>query len=131
MDRTYTNVSFREQRIVTLYGLESNAITLERLFNANIARLVSLLTKEHDVDYHVQANLEKYITGIKTDVNAAAIKTADRMHNMMTLNQKSFESCYRKAMETKEFYIPFFKDVERNILAMKTCSTLQRHRLNL
>lgn len=177
MDRTYTNVSFLEQRIVTLYGLKSNAmkaldlitnvmcvengfqrddgsdyythcvdvantllsygikdedvvcagllhdiiedvegynrITLERLFNANVARLVSLLTKEHGVDYHIQENLETYIGGIKTDANAAAIKTADRMHNMMTLNQKTFESRYRKAIETKQFYLPFFKECRK------------------
>ena len=177
MIRTYTNVSFLEQRIVTLYGLESNAmkaldlvtnvmcvendfkrddgtdyythcvdvantllsygikdedvvcagllhdiiedvegynrITLERLFNSNIARLVSLLTKEHGIDYHIRENLEKYIGGIKTDANASAIKTADRMHNMMTLNQKTFESRYRKAMETKEYYIPFFKECRK------------------
>ena len=174
MDRTYTNVSYLERRIVTLYGLESNAmkaldlitnvmnlengfkrddgsdyythcvdvantllsygirdedvicagllhdiiedvegynrVTLEKLFNANIARLVMLLTKEHGVNYRVPENLEKYIAAIKTDANASAVKTADRMHNMMTLNQKTFESRYRKAMETKEYYIPFFKE---------------------
>ena len=116
--RNYTNVAFLERRIVTLYGLDSNAIraldlitrtmnvdngfkrddgsdyythcvdvantllsygiknedvicaallhdiiedvegykevTLEKLFNANIARLVSLVTKEHDKDYNIR-----------------------------------------------------------------------------
>lgn len=171
--RNYTNVAFLERRIVTLYGLDSNAIkaldlisrtmniengfkrddgsdyythcvdvantllsygiknedvicaallhdiiedvegykeiTLEKLFNSNVARLVSLVTKEHDVDYHIPKNIEAYIANIKTDPDACAIKTADRMHNMMTLNNKSFESRYRKAIETKTYYIPFFK----------------------
>lgn len=177
MEKTYSNVSFLERRIVTLYGLDSNAmraldlvtnvmciqngfsrddgtdyythcvdvantllsygirnedvicasllhdiiedvegynrITLEKLFNANIARLVQLLTKEHNKDYRIPSNLIEYISLIKTDANASAIKTADRMHNMMTLNQKSFESRYRKAIETKQYYLPFFKECRK------------------
>ena len=35
------------------------------------------------------------------------------MHNMMTLNQKSFESRYRKAIETKQYYLPFFKECRK------------------
>ena len=174
MERTYQNVCFLEQRIVTLYGLNSivmkaldlvmnvmnlengfkrddgsdyythcvnvantllsygirdedvicaallhdiiedvegyNRITLEKLFNTNVARLVSLLTKEHGKDYHIDENLKEYIGNIGTDANASVIKTADRMHNMMTLNQKTFESRYRKALETKTFYLPFFDE---------------------
>lgn len=177
MEKTYSNVSFLERRIVTLHGLDSNAmraldlvtnvmciqngfsrddgtdyythcvdvantllsygirnedvicasllhdiiedvegynrITLEKLFNANIARLVQLLTKEHNKDYRIPSNLIEYISLIKTDANASAIKTADRMHNMMTLNQKSFESRYRKAIETKQYYLPFFKECRK------------------
>lgn len=178
MEREYPNVSFLEQRIVTLYGLGSNAlkaldlvrnvmciengfirddgsdyyihcvevantllsygirdedvicagllhdiiedvegynqITLEKLFNANVARLVNLLTKEHDVDYHDNNNLKNYIAGIKTDANASAIKTADRMHNMMTLNNKTFKNRYKKAIETKKYYIPFFNECRKH-----------------
>ena len=170
----YTNVAFLERRIVTLYGLDSNAlraldlitnvmniengfkrddgsdyythcvdvantllsygiknedvicaallhdiiedvegykeITIEKLFNANVARLVNLVTKEHDKNYHDPKNLTEYIERIKSDPDASAIKTADRMHNMMTLNQKSFDSRYRKALETKIYYLPFFKE---------------------
>ncbi len=177
MERTYSNVSFLEQRIVTLYGLSSNAmksldlvtnvmnvengfhrddgsdyythcvdvantllsygirdedvicagllhdiiedvegyneITIERLFNSNVARLVMLLTKEHNKDYHKPEYLIAYIENIKKDADASAIKTADRMHNMITLQQKTFESRYRKAMETKTYYIPFFHDCRR------------------
>ena len=170
----YTNVAFLERRIVTLYGLDSNAlraldlitnvmnvengfkrddgsdyythcvdvantllsygiknedvicaallhdiiedvegykeITVEKLFNANVARLVSLVTKEHGKNYRDHKNLTEYIARIKSDPDASAIKTADRMHNMMTLDQKSFDSRYRKALETKIYYLPFFKE---------------------
>ena len=184
--RTYTNVSFLERRIVTLYGLDSNAlkaldlitnvmcvengfqrddgsdyythcvdvantlisygikdedvvcaallhdiienvegykeITLEKLFNANISRLVHILTKEHGVDYREPDNLKKYIADIQSDANAAAIKTSDRMHNMMTLNNKTFESRYRKAQETKINYLkkiilPLLKKLRINFSA--------------
>ena len=84
-------------------------ITIARMFNENIARLVMLVTKEHGVDYKQPEAITKYIEGILSDMNAAAIKTADRMHNMMTLEEKSFEARYRKAMETKTYYLPFFK----------------------
>lgn len=84
-------------------------ITIARMFNENIARLVMLVTKEHGVDYKQPEAINRYIEGILSDMNAAAIKTADRMHNMMTLEEKSFEARYRKAMETKTYYLPFFK----------------------
>ena len=42
-------------------------------------------------------------------MNAAAIKASDRMHNMLTLDEKTFEARYRKAIETKTYYLPFFK----------------------
>jgi GTP pyrophosphokinase len=84
-------------------------ITIARMFNENIARLVMLVTKEHGVDYKQPDAINKYLEGILSDMNAAAIKTADRMHNMMTLEEKSFEARYRKAMETKTYYLPFFK----------------------
>ena len=174
MERNYPIVAFLERRIVTLYGLNSNAmkaldhvrkvmciekdfirddgsdyyihcvevantllsygirdediicaallhdiiedvegytrLTIEELFNTNIANLVDLLTKKHNVDYHDPENLMEYIAGIKSDANASAIKAADRMHNMMTLDNKTFENRYKKAMETKKYYLPFFNE---------------------
>ena len=90
-----------------------NRVILERLFNANVARLVMLLTKEHDKDYHIPENLKEYIEAIKTDPLASVIKTADRMHNMMTLKQKTFESKHRKAVETRDYYLPFFEECSK------------------
>lgn len=86
-----------------------SGVTIEKMFNSNVARLVILVTKKEDVDYKKPEEIENYVNGILTDMNAAAIKTADRMHNMMTLEEKSFDARYRKAIETKTYYIPFFK----------------------
>lgn len=60
-------------------------------------------------DYKQPEEIKKYLDAISADMNSAAIKTADRMHNMMILDEKTFEACYRKAMETKIYYLPFFK----------------------
>lgn len=79
------------------------------MFNPNVARLVMLVTKKQGVDYKNPNNLKAYLNEIGSDMNASAIKTSDRMHNMMTLEEKTFEARYRKAMETKEYYLPFFK----------------------
>ncbi len=34
----------------------------------------------------------------------------ERMHNMMTLEEETFEARYRKAIETKTYYLPFFEE---------------------
>ena len=85
-------------------------ITITKMFNSNVARLVMLVTKKEGVDYKKADALADYLRAISSDANAAAIKASDRMHNMMTLEDKSFESRYRKAMETETFYLPFFKE---------------------
>lgn len=84
-------------------------VTIARLFNSNVARLVMLVTKKEGVNYKKANAIQDYLEQISTDMNAAAIKTSDRMHNMMTLEEKTFEARYRKAMETKDYYLPFFK----------------------
>lgn len=84
-------------------------VTIAKMFNDNVARLVMLVTKKENVDYKQPEEIKKYLDAISADMNSAAIKTADRMHNMMTLDEKTFEARYRKAMETKIYYLPFFK----------------------
>jgi len=84
-------------------------VTIAKMFNDNVARLVMLVTKKEGVDYKQPEAIKEYLDAISTDMNSAAIKTADRMHNMMTLDEKTFEARYRKAMETKTYYLPFFK----------------------
>lgn len=84
--------------------------TIANLFNKRVARYVMLLTKKPGKDYKQADILEEYVKEISKDMFASAIKTADRMHNMMTLQEKSFEARYRKAIETEKFYMPFFKE---------------------
>lgn len=84
-------------------------VTIAKMFNDNVARLVMLVTKKEGIDYKQPEAIKEYLDAISTDMNSAAIKTADRMHNMMTLEEKTFEARYRKAMETKTYYLPFFK----------------------
>lgn len=84
-------------------------VTIEKMFNSNVARLVMLVTKKDGVNYKQPEAIKEYLNTISTDMNAAAIKASDRMHNMMTLEEKTFEARYRKAMETKTYYLPFFK----------------------
>lgn len=83
--------------------------TLEIMFNQEVAHMVDLLTKKKDINYHISDNLKVYLDGIETNVGTALIKTADRMHNMMTLKNKSLASKYKKALETEKFYMPRFK----------------------
>lgn len=85
-------------------------ITITKMFNENVARLVMLVTKKEGIDYKQTDALKNYLHEISTDANAAAIKASDRMHNMMTLEEKTFEARYRKAMETETYYLPFFKE---------------------
>lgn len=84
--------------------------TIEKMFNANVARLVMLVTKEQGVNYKQSEELTRYLEEILEDKDAAAIKTADRMNNMMSLEEKTFKSRYDKAVETETFYIPFFNE---------------------
>lgn len=84
--------------------------TISTLFNPRVAKLVMLVTKSPDKNYKEPAVIEEYLRLISQDMFASAIKTADRMHNMMTLQEKTFEARYRKAIETERYYLPFFKN---------------------
>lgn len=85
-------------------------VTIEKLFNKNVANLVMLVTKQEGIDYKKPENLQRYLQGILLDMDASAIKTADRMNNMMSLEEKTFKARYDKAIETKTFYLPFFNE---------------------
>lgn len=82
---------------------------IAKLFGDNVAHLVSLVTKKPGLDYKKEDVIMDYLNGIATNPYAAAIKTADRMHNMTTLQEKTFEARYKKAIETEKYYMPFFK----------------------
>ena len=83
--------------------------TITQLFNPRVAHFVMLVTKDPNKNYKQPEVIEEYLENIANDMFAATIKTADRMHNMMTLKDKTFEARYRKAIETEKYYMPFFK----------------------
>lgn len=83
--------------------------TITSLFNPRVSKFVMFVTKDNNKDYKDPKVIGEYLDNISKDMFAATIKTADRMHNMMTLQEKSFEARYRKAIETERYYMPFFK----------------------
>ncbi len=87
-----------------------NYDTLEKLFNTRIASIVKLLSKEENVNYKIDKNLQKYLGDISTDMDSAIIKAADRLHNMLTLEGSSKEYINRKIIETEHFFIPFINN---------------------
>ena len=90
-----------------------NWCTLEFIrfeFGDRVAELVGLLTKSEEADYDNEVEMKNYLQKIKSDREAAAIKTADRMHNMMTLEQKDFKARYKKALQTEKYFLSFFKE---------------------
>ena len=82
---------------------------LKRLFGPVTAHYVAVVSMKPGLDYHDSAVLGDYLDKIAEHAYTAAIKTADRMHNMYTLADASMEKRYRKALETEEYFIPFFK----------------------
>src|SRR5207237_6619450 len=85
---------------------------IERLFGADIARLVDGVTKlsrlELQSDQTKQAeNFRKLVLAMSEDIRVLLVKLADRLHNMRTLHFiKDEEKRRRIARETMEIYAP-------------------------
>lgn len=80
-------------------------------FNERVADIVLLLTKKKGVDYKVDLDeMRRYLAGIVGCYEAALIKTADRIHNFSSMRNSSHTHRMKQVKETRDFYIPFFKD---------------------
>jgi GTP diphosphokinase / guanosine-3',5'-bis(diphosphate) 3'-diphosphatase len=85
---------------------------IERLFGADIAKLVDGVTKlsrlELQSDQTKQAeNFRKLVLAMSEDIRVLLVKLADRLHNMRTLHFiKDEEKRRRIARETMEIYAP-------------------------
>ncbi len=85
---------------------------IERLFGAEIARLVDGVTKlsriEMQSDQHKQAeNFRKLVLAMSEDIRVLLVKLADRLHNMRTLAPvKNPDKRRRIARETLDIYAP-------------------------
>ncbi len=83
--------------------------SISKHFGERVAEMVFLVSKREDLDYKDDAVLRGYLEDISKDIHAAAIKTADRMHNMCTLQGAELCKRYQKAVETEQYFVPFFK----------------------
>lgn len=86
------------------YTIES----ISFIFNPIVGEYVRLLTKIKEYDYKNPKVITEYLDNISKNMFSSAIKTADRMHNMMTLQLKTFESKNQKCIETETYYLEFF-----------------------
>src|SRR5258708_21652893 len=85
---------------------------IEKLFGADIARLVDGVTKlsriELQSDHSKQAeNFRKLVLAMSEDIRVLLVKLADRLHNMRTLNFITDANKRRRiAHETMDIYAP-------------------------
>ena len=85
---------------------------IERLFGAEIARLVDGVTKLSRIEVQSERtkqaeNLRKLLLALSEDLRVLLVKLADRLHNMRTLSFVTKpESRQRTARETLDIYAP-------------------------
>ncbi|WP_394651978.1 RelA/SpoT family protein [uncultured Sphingomonas sp.] len=85
---------------------------IERLFGANVARLVDGVTKLSKIEAQTESqraaeNLRKFLLAMSDDIRVLLVKLADRLHNMRTLHFISKpEKRRRIAKETMDIYAP-------------------------
>jgi len=117
--QTLINFGVRNENIITAsllhdYIEDVKGVTekmIESLFNKEVAYMVGLLTKKRNVDYHNnKEEMEIYLNNIFQNEGASLIKVADRIHNFSSMRSAtSPEHKMRQVVNTKEFFIPFFK----------------------
>jgi RelA/SpoT family (p)ppGpp synthetase len=85
---------------------------IEKLFGANVARLVDGVTKLSKIEAQSESqraaeNLRKFLLAMSGDIRVLLVKLADRLHNMRTLHFiASEEKRKRIARETMDIYAP-------------------------
>jgi guanosine-3',5'-bis(diphosphate) 3'-pyrophosphohydrolase len=85
---------------------------IERLFGADVARLVDGVTKLSKIEAQSEnqraaENLRKFLLAMSDDIRVLLVKLADRLHNMRTLHFiKNEEKRRRIARETMDIYAP-------------------------
>jgi GTP pyrophosphokinase len=90
---------------------------IERLFGADVARLVDGVTKLSKIEAMTEneraaENLRKFLLAMSEDLRVLLVKLADRLHNMRTLHFiKSQEKRSRISRETMEIYAPLAERV--------------------
>ena len=96
----------------TLEDTVATPADIERLFGANVLRLVDGVTKLSRIEAQTETeraaeNLRKFLIAMSGDIRVLLVKLADRLHNMRTLHHlKSPEKRRRIARETMDIYAP-------------------------
>ena len=96
----------------TIEDTDATHADIEKLFGADVARLVDGVTKlsriELQSDRAKQAeNFRKLVLAMSEDIRVLLIKLADRLHNMRTLKYIANDEKRRRiALETMEIYAP-------------------------
>ncbi|MDQ3245357.1 MAG: bifunctional (p)ppGpp synthetase/guanosine-3',5'-bis(diphosphate) 3'-pyrophosphohydrolase [Pseudomonadota bacterium] len=96
----------------TIEDTLATAEEIERLFGANVARLVDGVTKLSKIEAQSEneraaENLRKFLLALSDDIRVLLVKLADRLHNMRTLHHIPAEEKRRRiARETMDIYAP-------------------------
>src|SRR4051812_26123431 len=118
-----TDLKLDDQTIVTAIlhdTIEDTLATPEeinRLFGANVARLVDGVTKLSKIEAQTEneraaENLRKFLLAMSDDIRVLLVKLADRLHNMRTLHHIAKpEKRRRIAKETMDIYAPLAERV--------------------
>jgi GTP diphosphokinase / guanosine-3',5'-bis(diphosphate) 3'-diphosphatase len=113
-----TELQMDDETIITaiLHDTIEDTLTtreeIERLFGANIARLVDGVTKLSKIEamsdnQRAAENLRKFLLATSDDLRVLLVKLADRLHNMRTLHFIKDEAKRRRiAKETMDIYAP-------------------------
>jgi RelA/SpoT family (p)ppGpp synthetase len=90
---------------------------IERIFGANVARLVDGVTKLSKIEAQsdnerAAENLRKFLLAMSDDIRVLLVKLADRLHNMRTLHHIANPDKRRRiARETMDIYAPLAERV--------------------
>ena len=90
---------------------------IEKLFGANVARLVDGVTKLSKIEAQsdnerAAENLRKFLLAMSDDIRVLLVKLADRLHNMRTLHHIGNPDKRRRiARETLDIYAPLAERV--------------------
>jgi RelA/SpoT family (p)ppGpp synthetase len=113
-----TDLKLDDETIVTAIlhdTIEDTVATpeqIEKLFGANVARLVDGVTKLSKIEAQSEneraaENLRKFLLALSDDIRVLLVKLADRLHNMRTLHHVPNEEKRRRvAKETMDIYAP-------------------------
>lgn len=100
---------------------------VQDVFGTRVATIVQRLTKKPGVDYKADlAEMKAYLRGIFDMYESALIKTADRIHNFSSMRDSSNTHRLKQLIETRDFYIPFFKDCRNRYVRYRNLFTFAK-----